>query len=479
MRARSAFELESEASRPKMELRLPARFLLDGGDPDARRYGGEMDLPLWGFLFDLPPFRRVVTSAVARAVAEESRVAEGVIDGLRREHRRELARWAERLARVERDGSELRRRVEVAADVASALREDLARERARASRLVEELQELQRVRDSERRKGKEEEEEEEEEERATADLFVCLGCQSIWELRVRPEGSCSVHKALGNGCDDCGDRTLDRLWGAKSRVIDGGEPKPASPLDEAPDAVPADAVPADAVPADAVPADAVPDAPSELVVRVVSKFVADLGQGGADFAVAKGVSREAGEYTRTLLWPAERCRTLSAIANGLAPIPSTVNRGIRWFATDIVGLPTLVAATLAEIATRALVQPFPLKELATAIRLVGAASCAAENQLAHCRCFRDLATKDVAEPRLAEIAEGLLGGPTAAPGGRTLDVVKTRVTEQDDPTKVERPPAEPEPLKPEPPKPAPPEPPEPSEPAKPRHPGDRTFRGPW
>ncbi|NUT91574.1 MAG: hypothetical protein HOY78_06030 [Saccharothrix sp.] len=389
-----------------------------------------MDLPLWAFLFDLPPFRRVVTSAVARAVAEESRTAEAAIDRLRREHRRALAQREDRLVKAERDSSEWRRRAGESAASASKLREDLARERARTSRLVQELRELQEVRDSERR------ETEEEQERTTTDLFVCLGCRSIWELRVRPAGSCSVHKTLGNGCDDCRDRTLARLWACKTRVLDSGEPTPASPLDD---------------PADQAEA----DPPSERVVGLVSKLAADLDQGGADFAVAKGFTREAGEYARTLLWPADRCRTLSAIANGLAPIPPTITRGIRWFATDIVGLPALVAATLAEIATRALVQPFPLKELAAAIRLVGAASCAAENRLAHCRCFRDLATKDVAEPRLVEVGRGLLGGPV-------------------DTTELEESPAEPEPPAPPPPPPPPP-PPEP----EPRHPGDRTFRGPW
>lgn len=136
-------------------------------------------------------------------------------------------------------------------------------------------------------------------------------------------------------------------------------------------------------------------------MRIASKFVADLIEGGLDSAVAKGVVREAGEYARNALWPADRCTMLAVIANGLAPIPTTVKGGIRWFATGIVGLPRLVAETIAEIATRALVEPVPLRAIARAVRIVGVMSCAAENQFARCCCARDLVGKDLTEPRIA------------------------------------------------------------------------------
>lgn len=335
--------------------------------------------PLWAFLLDVAPFRRLVRAAVDHGVQEESRAARKVIEELREHQRRELLRRDERIAVLQRQVSDLRRQAEERRAFAAPLREEVL--------LREDYQATEVERD----------------ELTEVDLFTCLGCSSIWQVNTRPDDTRSVLRPHGSGCDECRDHPFERIRTGPAGVV----VEPASPVD-AP-----------------IPFSADLELPEDHTarMRITSKFVADLIEGGLESAVAKGVVREAGEYARNALWPADRCTTLSAIANGLAPIPNSVKTGIRWIATGIVGVPELVAETIAEVATRTLVEPIPLRSLAQAIRVVGVMSCAAENQLARCQCLRDFATKDLTEPQLSHALEEALTNATEPPADSALNVL--------------------------------------------------------
>ncbi|SES40472.1 hypothetical protein SAMN04487818_112209 [Actinokineospora terrae] len=300
-------------------------------------------------------------------------MAQKVIDDLRERHRKELVRRDERVEAARWQTAELGRQV-------AELRAEVKRLRgasARESAVVRDLrQKVQAV--AEERRAREA-----GDERTVVDLFACLACSSIMQLNTRPDTTCEVIRPAGDGCAEC---LAYPFWEVRSAA---DEPPAVEPIDS--------------------PAElALPEDP---VVRrgIAAKFVADLLQDSVATALAKGVVREAGEYARAELWAADRCATLSAIANGLAPIPTEVKTGIVWVASTL-GAPTLVAETIGELATRALVEPFPLRALAQGLRVLGALACAAENRLSDCRCARDLVTKDLAEPALARHLEDSLRG---------------------------------------------------------------------
>lgn len=342
--------------------------------------------PLWAFLLDVAPFRRLVRTAVDRGVREEARTARKAIDALRDRQRRELLWRDQRIATLQRRVAELQQQVEEQRTFAVSAREEVL--------LREDLEDT----------------EEEGDELTEVDLFACLGCSSIWQVNTRPDNTRKVLRPHGGGCDECRNHPFKRLRASQAQVV----AEPASPAD----------------PPTPIPANLELPEDHTARMRITSKFVADLVEGGLESAVAKGVVREAGEYTRNKLWPADRCTTLSAIANGLAPIPNSVKTGIRWIATGIVGVPELVAETIAEVATRALVEPIPLRSLARAIRVVGVMSCAAENQLARCQCLRDFATKDLTEPQLAHALENTLAQAAAPPADIALVPTPDDVTDE-------------------------------------------------
>jgi hypothetical protein len=378
--------------------------------------------PLWAFLIDLPPLRRRVTAAVDRAVEEESRAAHKIIDKLRERQDAELRRYEERIASLQQRDSELRRQVDELQVANERLREESAWHRAEAVAAGEALlamkQQCREQQDAEATRN----------DRTETDLFACTSCRSIWQMDTRPDDTCSVTRPHGKGCRDCLDRPLERLWSIRTGEIAGPEALPAEPAEPITSSATAE-----------VPED------DETGVRIASKFVADLIEGGLDSAVAKGVVREFGEYARNALWPADRCKMLAAIANGLAPIPTTVKAGFTWFATGIVGLPRLVAETISEIATRVLVEPVPLRALARAVRIVGVMSCAAEDRLAQCCCVRDLVGKDLTEPQIASRLEKALHDVDDTPASPEPNAPgKAAITGSDDPSRELQPPQVPE-----------------------------------
>jgi hypothetical protein len=92
---------------------------------------------------------------------------------------------------------------------------------------------------------------------------------------------------------------------------------------------------------------------------------------------------------------------LNAIATGLDKAPKVVRNGIAWCATEIVGLPEFPAKVLAEVVTRAALEPFQLKPIARAVRMVG--TC-----LGDPACARDLVRKDLevlVAGRLADVLD--------------------------------------------------------------------------
>ncbi|RLK53913.1 hypothetical protein [Actinokineospora cianjurensis] len=342
-----------------------------------------MNGPLWAFLLDVAPFRRRVASAVEHAVAQESAVAQKVIDDLRERHRKELVRRDERVEAARWQTAELGRQV-------AELRAEVKRLRgasARDSAVVRDLrQKVQAV--AEQRRAREA-----ADEQTVVDLFACLACSSIMQLNTRPDTTCEVIRPAGDGCAEC---LAYPLWEVRQAAVEPAAVEPVDPAAELP-------------------------LPEDPVVRrgSAARFVADLLQDGVATALAKGVVREAGEYARAELWTADRCAALSAIANGLAPIPTAVKTGIVWVASTL-GAPTLVAETIGEFATRALVEPFPLRALAQGLRVLGVLACAAENRLGDCRCARDLVTKDLAEPALARHLENSLRDAIDQPATETL-----------------------------------------------------------
>ncbi|GAA3044626.1 hypothetical protein Aglo01_45340 [Actinokineospora globicatena] len=357
---------------------------------------------LWALLLDLAPFRRRVTAAVDEAVRQESATAQRVIDELRERQRKELARRDEGLAAARWEVAELRRQLE-----------ELRDESERRQRAVLALHgELQAVEDERRARAQAEAA---ADERTEVDLFACAGCSSVVQLNTRPDNTCDARRLGGTGCGDCLDLSFGTLWAAKasattaaapcaatapnSTAVSSGTAVPSGTADPDSATDPAAAAMTSAA-ADPVTADR--DLPEDRDDRrgIAAKFVVDLLADDMATAVAKGVVREAGELARSTLWPADRCATLSAIANGLAPIPTAVKKGIRWVAT-VVGAPRLVAETIAEAMTRALVEPIPLRAIAQTLRVVGVLACVADDQLSHCQCARDLVTKDLAEPALA------------------------------------------------------------------------------
>lgn len=94
---------------------------------------------------------------------------------------------------------------------------------------------------------------------------------------------------------------------------------------------------------------------------------------------------------------------LNAIATGLDKAPTVIRNGIAWCATEIVGLPEFPATVLAEVITRATLEPFQLKPIARAVRMVG--TC-----LGDPTCARDLLRKDLGvllADRLADVLHKL------------------------------------------------------------------------
>lgn len=337
---------------------------------------------LWSFLLDRGPVRRAVRDEVGRAVDRELGRAEEVL------HRQRVA-----LARSEERTDELRRRVAEMETVTGQLRTALTAQQAATEQLrralAAEQASTERWRSAyeaaERRAREQRAAEEELDEQTTTDLFRCLECSSLWLLSTRPDQTSAVRRPVGDGCVVCTEEPLHRLWEVKTSAAPEVVAEVPAPVSE----------------------------PSEQpVARIdMAKFAADLFEHGPAAGVAKTIAREASELVREKLGRVAPARWsgLNAIATGLDKAPKVVRNGIAWCATEIVGLPEFPAKVLAEIVTRAALEPFQLKPIARAVRMVG--TC-----LGDPACARDLVRKDlevVLADRLADVLHEL-GEPARA-----------------------------------------------------------------
>jgi hypothetical protein len=302
---------------------------------------------LWSFLLDRRPVWRTVRDEVHRAVDRELGRAEEVL----RRHQVALAQSEERNDQLRRRGAEL----EVAT---GKLRRALAAEQASTERWRSAYEAAER-RASERRAA-----EAELDEQATTDLFRCLECSSLWLLSTRPDQICTARRPVGDGCAVCTEEPLRRLWEIKTSAAPEVVAEVPTPVSEP------------------------PEQPATHIDT--AKFAADLLEHGPEAGVAKTVAREASELVRDKLDRVAPVRWsgLHAIATGLDRTPTVIRNGIAWCATEIVGLPELPAKVLAEVVTRAALEPFQLKPIARAVRMVG--TC-----LGDPACARDLVRKDV------------------------------------------------------------------------------------
>lgn len=321
---------------------------------------------------------------VSRAVDREMGRAEEVL----RRHRVALVESEER-------NDQLRRRVAELEAVTGKLGTALTAQRAAAEELrrawTAEQANTERWRSAceaaERRAREQRAAEAELDEQSTTDLFRCLECSSLWLLSTRPDQTCAVRRPVGDGCAVCTEEPLQRLWEIKTSVAPEVVAEVPAPVSEPPDQ---------------------PDARIDT-----AKFAVDLLEHGPEVGVAKTVAREASELVREKLDRVAPVRWsgLNAIATGLDTVPKVVRNGIAWCATEIVGLPEFPAKVLAEVLTRAALEPFQLKPIARAVRMVG--TC-----LGDPACARDLVRKDL-EVLLADVLHKP-DGPEKA----TEDVVK-------------------------------------------------------
>ncbi|HEV2778944.1 MAG TPA: hypothetical protein VGX25_06030 [Actinophytocola sp.] len=216
-------------------------------------------------------------------------------------------------------------------------------------------------------------------EQTTTDLFSCLECSSLWLLSTRPDQTCAVRRPVGDGCAVCTEEPLHRLWEIKTSTAPEVVAEVPTPVSEPPE---------------------------QPVARIDTvKFAADLLEHGPLAGLAKTVAREASELVGETLDRVAPVRWsgLNAIATGLDKVPKVVRNGIAWCATEIVGLPEFPAKVLAEVVTRAALEPLQLKPIARAVRMVG--TC-----LGDPACARDLLRKDLevlAADRLADVGHQL------------------------------------------------------------------------
>jgi rubrerythrin len=343
---------------------------------------------LWSFLLDRGPVRGRVRDEVSRAVDRELGRAEEVMRGLR------VA-----LVQSEERNDELRRRVAELEASSGKLRTALTEQQAATEKLRRALAAGQASTErwrsayeaAERRAGEQRAAEAELDEQTTTDLFRCRECSSLWLLSTRPDQSCAVRRPVGDGCAVCTEEPLHRLWEIKTSAAPAVVAEVPTPVSEPPE---------------------------QPVTRIdTAKLAADLLEHGPQAGVAKTVAREASELLRDKLnrmapmpWSA-----LNAIATGLDTTPKVVRNGIAWCATEIIGLPEFPAKVLAEVVTRAALEPFQLKPIARTVRMVG--TC-----LGDPACTRDLLRKDcevLLADRLANVLHKL-----GEPGKAAEEVAK-------------------------------------------------------
>lgn len=231
---------------------------------------------------------------------------------------------------------------------------------------------------------------------STSDLFWCRDCDSLWLLTLSPNRTCRARRPVGDGCHNCNDQSLARLWTVKTSSA-----APALAIDIA-------------RPVHDLPSlEVTVEVPGDGAVRsdIATTFMAEWIKEGLTAAVSKTVSGEAIKASRRMLddkVPADGCVGLHAIATGLDRVSKIAKDGIAWCATEIIGIPDFPAKVLSELLTPALLQSLPLGPVVQGIRIVGSISCATDNCIGTCPCFRDLVSKDMAEPLIAHHTNRLL-----------------------------------------------------------------------
>ena len=130
---------------------------------------------------------------------------------------------------------------------------------------------------------------------------------------------------------------------------------------------------------------------------------------------SRATADDLAHWAAGLLWddvnqafPAEHCRILGSIADGLDAIPDDIARGVAWCAR-VAGAPQIIADLLGAVARFAIESHVaPLHTLAQEIRLIGVARCAAEGaDLATCQCARGL-VQDLSAQAAADALDSLL-----------------------------------------------------------------------
>lgn len=229
-----------------------------------------------------------------------------------------------------------------------------------------------------------------------SDIFCCTACRSMWLITARPGGG-DVRRPAGEGCDVCSGPA--------------GVMRPPLPLAGSgyrPATAPVTAVPA--------------HQPQTTRQKPSAARADDRTMIGVGIAVdlaaldSKATADDLAHWAAGLLWgdvnqafPAEYCRILSSIADGLDAIPDDIARGVAWCARA-AGAPRIIADLLGAVARFAIESHVaPLHTLAQEIRLIGTARCAAEgaDHLASCQCARGL-VQDLSAQAAADALDSLL-----------------------------------------------------------------------
>jgi hypothetical protein len=234
-----------------------------------------------------------------------------------------------------------------------------------------------------------------------SDLFHCQRCKSFWLLpRHADRSGTSPQTASGHGCETCGS-AADLLPAVKAYLVQSGQSeKVSSPQQDLPTSRQDLTLPGDYAHRADLGAD----------------FVVALLADGPHAAVAKSIASEASAFVRTeidrTLPPADYNAGLKAIADGLDKMSSVASQGIQWVATNLIGVPEFYAKVIGKVAATTLLNPLPLTEISTGIRVVGTVFSAAHNCLDRCAVARDLPVRP-----FETVVEGffLNIGPPSAP----------------------------------------------------------------
>jgi hypothetical protein len=246
----------------------------------------------------------------------------------------------------------------------------------------------------------------ESDEQATTDLFRCETCSSLWLLSAWSDLTCRVRRAVGKGCDVCNDDPLHRLWEVKTGAGFGAAAEVPRPASEPP-----------SQPIEHIDSVAKVLSPAGGPVSHIdpARVAIDLLKDGPEAALAKALASEVREQACAGLdrvTPVPQFSWLNAIATGLDTAPKVARNGLAWCATEILGLPEVMATLLGEFASRTILEPFQFKLIARGIRMVGTV-------LEDPACTYDFVCKEIERlgaNELADVLRGAIEEPTSVAG---------------------------------------------------------------